>query len=107
MPGLAVDDEISVDTQFSFQNSDLDTSFTFSNTLKERLDNILEGARKKVSFLKFPGQGTKNKPNDPLYPLSQIKTEDIYIDDSLRDMLYPAEVIYFHNHQLTIKKILK
>ena len=31
----------------------------------------------------------------PLYPLSQIETEDIYIDDSLRDMLYPGDPIYF------------
>ena len=33
--------------------------------------------------------------NDSLYPHSQIKTEDIYIDDSLRDMLYPGEPMYF------------
>ena len=38
---------------------------------------------------------TKNIPNDPLYPLSQIETEDIYIDDSLRDMLYPGDPIHF------------
>ena len=30
-----------------------------------------------------------------MYPLSQIKTEDIYIDDSLRDMLYPGDPLYF------------
>ena len=72
MPGLVVDDDINVDTQFSFQNSDLDTSFTLSNTLKVRLDDILEDARKKVSSLNFPGEATENIPNDPLYPLSQI-----------------------------------
>ena len=33
--------------------------------------------------------------NDSLNPHSQIKTEDIYIDDSLRDMLYPGEPMYF------------
>ena len=49
-PGLVVDDDINVDTQFSFQNSDLDTSFTLSNTLKVRLDDILEDARKKIKF---------------------------------------------------------
>ena len=27
--------------------------------------------------------------------MSQIKTEDIYIDDSLRDMLYPDDPMYF------------
>ena len=41
-PGLVVDDDINVDTQFSFQNSDLDTSFTLSNTLKARLGDMLE-----------------------------------------------------------------
>ena len=64
-PGLVVDDDINVDTQFSFQNSDLDTSFTLSNTLKVRLDDILEDARKKVSSLNFPGEATENIPNDP------------------------------------------
>ena len=94
-PGLVVDDDINVDTQFSFQNSDLDTSFTLPNTLKVRLDDILEGARKNVSSLKFPGEAIENIPNDPLCPLSQIKTEDIYIDDSLRDFLYPGDPLCF------------
>ena len=30
-----------------------------------------------------------------MYSDSKIATEDIYIDDSLRDMLYPNEPIYF------------
>ena len=96
-PGLIVDDDddINVDTQFDFQNSDLDTSFRLSDTLQERIDGILENAREKVSSLKFPGEPTENIPNDPLYSLSQIETEDIYIDDSLRDMLYPGDPIYF------------
>ena len=41
-PGLVVNDALNVDTQLYFQNSDLDTSFTLSNTLQERLDDILE-----------------------------------------------------------------
>ena len=94
-PGLVVDDDINVNTQFSFQNSDLDTSFTLSNTLKVRLDDILEDARKKVSSLKFPGGAIEDIPNDLLYPLSQIKTEDIYIDASLRNLLYPGDPLYF------------
>ena len=52
-------------------------------------------AREKVSSLKFPGEATEDIPNDSLYPLSQIKTEDIYIDNSLRDMLYPDDPMYF------------
>ena len=96
MPRLVVDDDISVDTQFSFKNSDLDTSFTLSDTVKTRLDDILEDARKKISSVDFPPEAIEEDiPNDPLYPLSQIKTEDIYIDDSLRDLLYPGEPIYF------------
>ena len=96
MPRLVVDDDISVDTQFSFKNSDLDTSFTLSDTVKTRLDDILEDARKKISSVNFPPEAIEEDiPNDPLYPLSQIKTEDIYIDDSLRDLLYPGEPIYF------------
>ena len=94
-PGLVVDDDMNVDTRFSFQSSDLDTSFTLSNALKAIPDDILEDARKKVSSLKFPGEAIEDIPNDPLYPLSQIKTEDIYIDDSLRDLLYPRDPIYF------------
>ena len=47
MPGLVVDEDISVDTQFSFKNSDLDTSFTLSDTHKTRLNDIIKDARKK------------------------------------------------------------
>ena len=94
-PGLLVDDDISVDTQFNFKNSDLDTSFTLSNSLKARLYNILDDARNKVSSVKFPPEAIQEIPNDPLYPLSQIKTEDIYIDDSFRNLLYPGDSIYF------------
>ena len=94
-PGLIVDDEISVDTQFSFKNSDLDTSFRLPDNLKTQLVNILEDARKKVSSLNFPGEAIEDIPNDPLYPLSQIETGYIYIDDSLRDLLYPGKTLDF------------
>ena len=94
-PGLVVDDDISVNTQFNFKNSDLDTSFTLSNSLKARLYNILDDARNKVSSVEFPPKAIQEIPNNPLYPLRQIKTEDSYIDDSLRDLLYPNNPIYF------------
>ena len=94
-PGLIVDDDISVDAQFSFKNSDLDTSFSLSNSLKARLDDILDDARNKVSSVEFPPEPNQEIPNDPLYPHSRIKTEDIYIDDSLQDLLYPGKLIYF------------
>ena len=93
-PGLTVDDDVIVDTQFSFANSDLDTSFTLSNPLKARLDDILNNARYKISSVNFPSDPIEKIRNDTLYPHSQIKTEDIYIDESLRDLLYPGDPIY-------------
>ena len=94
-PGLIVDDDIDVDTQFIFKNSDLDTSFRLPDTLKTLLDDILEDARKKGSSLNFTGEAIEDIPNDRLYPLSQIETEDIYIGDSLRDLLYPGKTLDF------------
>ena len=42
-PGLIVDNTVHVDSQLDFEKkNDLDTTFTLSNTLQERLDNILE-----------------------------------------------------------------
>ena len=94
-PGLIVDDDISIDTQFSFKNSELHTNFSLSNLLKARLDDILYDARNKVSSVEFPPEPNQEIPNDPLYPHSQIKTEDVYIDDSLQDLLYRGKLIYF------------
>ena len=93
-PGLTVDDDVIVDTQFSFANSDLDTSFTLSDSLKARLDDILDNAWDKISSVNFPSDPIEKIPNDTLYPHSQTKTEDIYIDESLRDLLYPGDPIY-------------
>ena len=84
-PGLIVDDDISINTQFNFKNSDLDTSFSLSNPLKARLDDILDDAWSKVSSVEFTPEPNQEIPNDPLYPHSRIKTEDIYIDNSLQD----------------------
>ena len=95
VPGYIIDDKINVDTKFDFQNSDLDTSFKLSNSLKNKLDDLLEKARLKVSNLQFPGEASVDIPNDVSYSDSKIATEGIYIDDSLRDMLYPNEPIHF------------
>ena len=56
--------------------------------------------------MKFPGEATDEIPNNPLYPASQIKTEDIYIDDSLRDMLYPGDSMFFPQPSTDDKKDL-
>ena len=58
--------------EFDFQNSNLDNSFRLSDTLQERIEDMLENDRQKVSPLKFPGELTENIANDPLYPLNQI-----------------------------------
>ena len=45
--------------------------------------------------MQIPGEASVDIPNDVSYSDCKIATEDIYIDDSLRDMLYPNEPIYF------------
>ena len=73
-PGLIVQNTVNIDNQLDFKKSDLDTTFRLSNTLQERLDNILDEARKKVSSLKFPGEAVVEIPNDPLSAEKSIKT---------------------------------
>ena len=48
-----------------------------------------------MSNLQFPGEASVDIPNDVSYSDSKIATEDIYIDDRLRNMLYPNEPIHF------------
>ena len=94
-PDQIVHDDINVNTQFDFQNSDLDTSFRLNGSLKARLDEILQDAREKLSSVKYPPEPVEDIPNDPLY---QITTEDIYIDDSLTGMLNQEKnKLYFIN----------
>ena len=83
-PDQIVDDNININTQFDFQNSDLDMSFRLNDSLKAKLDEILQDAREKISLVKYLPEPVEDIPNDPL---SQITTEDIYIDDSLTGIL--------------------
>ena len=93
MPGLIVDDNVSLSQSF---DSNLDTSYTLFDTLNTRLHDILENVKTKISSLSYPPEPVEDIPNDPLYPLSQILTEDIYIDESFTNMLYPGgEEFYF------------
>ena len=71
------------------------------------MDNILEQARKKVSSLKLSGEVVDEIPNDPIRAEKRIKTEDIYFDDSLKQMLDSENLVFFHNHLLTTEEILK
>ena len=64
--GLIVHDTVNIDSQLDFEKNDLNTTFRLSNALQERLDNILDDARKKVSSLKFPGKAVVEIPNDSL-----------------------------------------
>ena len=93
--GLIVQDTVNVDSQLQFEKNDLDTTFRLSNSFQEKLDNILEQARKKVSSLKFPGEVVDEIPNDPLSAEKSIETEDIYLDDSLRQLLNPENQLFF------------
>ena len=52
-PGYIIDDKVNIDTQFDFQNSDLDTSFKLSNTLQNKIDDILKQARLKLAIYIF------------------------------------------------------
>ena len=94
-PGLIVQDTVNIDSQLEFEKNDLDTSFRLINSLQERLDSILEQAKKKVSSLKFPGEVVDEILNDPLSAEKSIETEDIYLDDSLRQLLNPENQLFF------------
>ena len=93
--GLVVHDTVNVDSQLDFEKNDLDTTFRLSNTLQERLDNIIEQGRKKVSSLKFPGEVVDEIRNDPLSAEKSIETEDIYLDGSLRQLFNPENQLLF------------
>ena len=89
-PGLMLDDLMNVDEQFSYRD-DANQDYTLPNPLKTRLDDILQEAREKINSIAFPFPAIEEIPNNT-YPLSEITTEDIYIDDSLTDLAKP---IYF------------
>ena len=92
-PGSNVDHNVTLSQSF---DSNLDKSYTLSDTLNTRLHHILENVKLKINLLSYPPEPVEHIPNDPLYPLSQILTEDIYINESLRNMLYPGgEEFYF------------
>ena len=79
-PGLTLDDQMNVDEQFSYTD-DANQDYTLPSPLKIRLNNILQDSREKISSVSFPSPAIEEMPNNT-YPLSEITTEDIYIDDS-------------------------
>ena len=88
-PGLIVDDTLNLDKQFEYNNNDLESTFDLSNQIQERLDNLLwlmkENTCSSIDMW-MTGKPTEELPNDPLSSeKSDIKTEDIYIDDNYLD----------------------
>ena len=94
-PGFIVHDIVNVDRQLDFEKNDLDITFRLSNTLQERLCSILEQSRKKNCCLKFPGEVVDEIPNNPLSAEKSIETEDIYLDDDLRQLFNPENQLFF------------
>ena len=89
-PGLTLDDQMNVDEQFSYRD-DPNQYYALPSPLKTRLDSILQEAREKINSIAFPSPAIEEIPSNT-YPPSEITTEDIYIDDSLRELAKP---IYF------------
>ena len=81
---------MSVDAQFSYRDGP-NEDYTLPSPLKTRSDDILQEAREKINSIAFPSPAIEEIPNNT-YPPSEITKEDIYIDDSLRDLAKP---IYF------------
>ena len=81
---------MNVDEQFNYRD-DPNQDYNLPSSLKARLDDILQEAREKINSIDFPSPAIEEIPNNA-YPLSEIMTEDIYIDDSFRDLAKP---IYF------------
>ena len=89
-PGLTLDDQMNVDEQFSYRD-DPNQDYTLPSPLKTRFDDIFQEAREKINSIAFPSPGIEEIPNNTYQP-SEIMTEDIYIDNILRDLAKP---IYF------------
>ena len=88
-PGLIVDDTLNLDKQFEYNSNDLGRTFDLSNQVQERLDNLLslmkENTRPSIDMW-MTEKPTEELPNNSLSgEKSDIKTEDIYIDDNYLD----------------------
>ena len=89
MPGLFVDDQINLEDQFKYKSNNIERSFTLTNQIQQRLDNMLEMMIKN----NWPPAEIMQKPIEqiPKTPLNNektndiIKTEDIFDDDYIND----------------------
>ena len=89
MPGLFVDDKLSLENQFEYK-SNIDKNSNLSRDLQDRLDNILLLRKEKqLPIEKIIQKPIELIPNNPFLNYEKIdegiETEDIYSDDSYTD----------------------
>ena len=88
-PDLVVVNTLNLDKQFEYNSNDLERTFDLSNQVQERLDELLslmkENTRPSIDMW-MTEKPTEELPNNSLSgEKSDIKTEDIYIDDNYLD----------------------
>ena len=88
-PDLVVVNTLNLDKQFEYNSNDLERTFDLSNQVQERLDKLLslmkENTRPSIDMW-MTEKPTEELPNNSLSgEKSDIKTEDIYIDDNYLD----------------------
>ena len=90
-PGLFVNDQLNLEDHFKYKSNVIERSFNVAKQLQQRLDNILETMIKKnwspiEDLMQQPIEHITNNPLNNGKTNDIIKTEDIYIDDSLKDI---------------------
>ena len=90
-PGLFVNDQLNLEDHFKYKSNVIERSFNVAKQLQQRLDNILETMIKNnwspiEDLMQQPIEHITNNPLNNGKTNDIIKTEDIYIDDSLKDI---------------------
>ena len=90
-PGLFVNDQLNLEDHFKYKSNVIERSFNVAKQLQQRLDNILETMIKNnwspiEDLMQQPTEHITNNPLNNGKTNDIIKTEDIYIDDSLKDI---------------------
>ena len=89
-PGLFVNDQLNLEDHFKYKSNVIERSFNVAKQLQQRLD-ILETMIKNnwspiEDLMQRPIEHITNNPLNNGKTNDIIKTEDIYIDDSLKDI---------------------
>ena len=91
-PGLVIDDKLDIENQFN-SIEDLNRNQNLSNVMQIRLNKTLEKAKEKINSVYFHSPVVDEIPNNVTFnKTDSIPIEDIYIDESLKDLANP---IYF------------